>query len=330
MINLKCKICGNEENNEIFKVKEMMFGTKEVFDYFECNSCGCLQIIDVPPDIERYYSDEEYYSFDKLRKVRNTLTKFIRIKRNEYILFNQGRLGKLVNEIFPHPGDSIFYVLNDVDLKRDCKILDVGCGNGAFLYYLRELGFNNLTGIDPYISKEIIGEDLKIFRISIQEIPDDAKFDLVIFNHSLEHLSHPSETISKLSEILSEKGLCIIRMPVKNDYIWDLYGTSWMQIDAPRHFYIHTTQSFQTLLNESNLEIKKIVFDSSEYQFYASEQIKKDIPLISERSYLINPNKSVFTKKQIQEYKKKAKELNDKNMGDQAIFFIKKAPIGKG
>ncbi len=29
-------------------------------------------------------------------------------------------------------------------------------------------------------------------------------------------------------------------------------------------------------------------------------------------------------------YKKKAKELNDKNMGDQAIFFIKKAPIGKG
>lgn len=116
----------------------MMFGIKETFDYLECHKCGCLQIINSPTNIERYYSNEEYYSFDKFKKIRNTLTKLIRIKRNEYIVFNKGRLGKLINKIFPQPGDSIFYVLRNIELKKDYKILDVGCGSGAFLYYLRD------------------------------------------------------------------------------------------------------------------------------------------------------------------------------------------------
>jgi 2-polyprenyl-3-methyl-5-hydroxy-6-metoxy-1,4-benzoquinol methylase len=33
-------------------------------------------------------------------------------------------------------------------------ILDAGCGNGAFLYFLKQMGFKNLTGID--ISSEQI------------------------------------------------------------------------------------------------------------------------------------------------------------------------------
>lgn len=308
----------------------MMLGIKETFDYLECHKCGCLQIINSPTNIERYYSNEEYYSFDKFKKIRNTLTKLIRIKRNEYIVFNKGRLGKLINKIFPQPGDSIFYVLRNIELKKDYKILDVGCGSGAFLYYLRELGFKNLIGVEPYVKEDIKLEDLKIFKLQIQDLPTEAEFDLIIFNHSFEHLPQPHETILKLSDLLSEDGLCIIRMPVKNDYIWKLYGSDWMQIDAPRHFYVYTVRSFQTLLDRSGLEIIKTVYDSSEYQFYASEQIKKDIPLISKRSYLINPKKSIFTKKQIKEYKKKSNELNKNNMGDQAIFFIKRTPTKKG
>ncbi|MDD1774508.1 MAG: class I SAM-dependent methyltransferase [Methanobacterium sp.] len=300
-----------------------MFGTEELFDYFECHNCGCLQIISIPTNIDYYYSIDDYYSFSKVKSVRNRLTRYFRIKRNEYLLFNKGRLGKLVNKVFPHPGDSIFNVLKNIELKKDYKVLDVGCGTGALLYYLNELGFKDLTGIDPYLADEIISEDLKICRISIQDIPDQAKFDLIIFNHSFEHLQYPHETILKLSKILSDKGLCIIRMPVKNDYIWNLYGVNWVQIDAPRHFYIHTIHSFQILLDKSGLEIHDVVYDSSEFQFYASEQIKKGIPLLSEKSYLINPTKSIFTTKEIQEYRNKAQKLNNENMGDQAIFFIK-------
>lgn len=300
-----------------------MFGNSETFDYFECHHCGCLQIITIPSNMGRYYPNEDYYSFTKIKSIRNKLIKYLRVKRNEYLLLNEGRLGKLINNVFPHPGDSIFHILRDLELKKDYKILDVGCGNGSFLYYLSELGFENLIGIDPYIDKEINTQNLKIFKYSLEEIPAEPKFDLIIFNHSFEHLHYPLDTTLKISKLLSEEGLCIIRMPVKNDYIWSLYGTNWMQIDAPRHFHIHTIKSFKILTNQSNLQIKKTVYDSSEFQFYASEQIKRDIPLYDKRSYRLNPKKSIFTEKQIMEYKKKARKLNREKRGDQAIFFIK-------
>ncbi len=34
---LTCKICNNNSNNQMLKVREMYFGTREVFDYLEGN-----------------------------------------------------------------------------------------------------------------------------------------------------------------------------------------------------------------------------------------------------------------------------------------------------
>ena len=53
---MKCRICGNKEGNAPFEAREMMFGTRERFTYFECNSCGCLQIAEIPDDLARFYA----------------------------------------------------------------------------------------------------------------------------------------------------------------------------------------------------------------------------------------------------------------------------------
>ena len=42
-------------------------------------------------------------------------------------------------------------------------------------------------------------------------------------------------------------------------------------------------------------------------------------------SYLINPEKSIFKKEKIQEYKNMAKELNENSQGDQAAFILEKS-----
>ena len=43
-----CRICGNDKNNKPFEVREMLYGTKEKFDYFQCAECECLQISEYP------------------------------------------------------------------------------------------------------------------------------------------------------------------------------------------------------------------------------------------------------------------------------------------
>lgn len=58
----KCRVCGAEGNDKVFHVKEMFFGTREEFEYFECEQCGCVQITEIPSDLGKYYGNE-YYSF---------------------------------------------------------------------------------------------------------------------------------------------------------------------------------------------------------------------------------------------------------------------------
>lgn len=57
-----CRICRKKSPNEIFRGKEMMFGTREEFDYFVCSNCQCMQIVTIPENLGAYYSDN-YYSY---------------------------------------------------------------------------------------------------------------------------------------------------------------------------------------------------------------------------------------------------------------------------
>lgn len=60
----KCRICGWEGNAVGYKVQEMMQNTKEEFDYFSCPHCKCLQIREVPDNLEKYYGNN-YYSYEE-------------------------------------------------------------------------------------------------------------------------------------------------------------------------------------------------------------------------------------------------------------------------
>lgn len=60
----KCRICGKEAEHKVYHVKEMFFGTGQEFDYFECDNCQCIQITEIPENLEEYYG-KNYYSFRK-------------------------------------------------------------------------------------------------------------------------------------------------------------------------------------------------------------------------------------------------------------------------
>ena len=74
----ECRICGNEKRNTVYSVKEMEFGTKEEFAYFECAHCGCVQILEIPGNMGSYYP-ENYFAFKKCdRLAKNSIRIIIR------------------------------------------------------------------------------------------------------------------------------------------------------------------------------------------------------------------------------------------------------------
>lgn len=295
----------------------MMFGSNEAFTYLECSNCGCLQLVDAPSDTKKSYPSK--YHSSKKEKIITAVSRRI----DRYGIFKRGSIGSLVRTVKKPESSALLNLMRDAEVKPYSRILDVGCGTGLLLDCLRDSGFTDLTGIEPY-QKEYFGSSMKILAMSIEDLADDNGFDVIIFSHSLEHVPNQLATLRKASELLKQNGVCIVAMPVKTEYIWNRYGTNWVQIDAPRHYVIHTLKSFELLLERTDLVIDMTVFDSSIFQFFGSEQYVRGIPLRSQESYSENPEKSIFNAKQISEFERMSKQLNAAGQGDQAIFCLRK------
>jgi SAM-dependent methyltransferase len=156
---------------------------------------------------------------------------------------------------------------------------------------------------------------VQITKGTIHDITE--KFSLIMLHHSFEHVEDQLPTLQKIKSLLLSGGVCLIRIPVKNE-AWNLYKEDWFQIDAPRHFYLHTERSFGILAEQAGLEIYKTVYDSNEFQFIASELYQQDVPLIKQGEL-----HGEIPQIKWEECRAKAKEFNNSGKGDQAAFFLR-------
>ncbi len=300
----------------------MMFGTRSCYKYYKCSNCGVLQIAQPVQDVDKLYPGD-YYSFSgSANSLKSRIKKFVK-----YL-----SVGKTLNSkkfhFFKLPESKEAAALQGI-IKRDMNILDVGCGSGDLLDALFHLGFKKVNGVDPFIAKDIIKDGWKVEKKFLTELPEDNLYDLIMLHHSFEHMDNPQEILTKIKSLLSPDGLCIIRIPVSDSYAYDHYKNNWVQLDAPRHVFLHTNKSINYLVNSVGLSLNKIVDDSDVFQFIGSEQYKKDISLISAESYYVPVFKRifrrpVFTKAQIESFRGKTIKLNVEGKGDQRIFYIKK------
>ena len=317
----KCKICGNSNQNIDYIAREMMMGSRDKFEYFECSKCGCLQIAEIPINLVKYYP-ENYYSFSEYFSEKLGVVKlFLRRQRTKYFIKKKNIFGWFYTKIkgAPHLPDWIKLA----KLELDLDILDVGCGNGNLLLRLSEQGFSNLTGVDPFIKNDIFYDNgVKIFK---QELVDlKQKFDFIMLNHSLEHIPEQLSMMITLNKKVKSNGAILIRIPTVSSFSWRKYKTDWVQLDAPRHLFLHSINSISLLAEKAGFAIEFIEYDSTEFQFYGSEQYLRDISLSDERSYTNNPDGSIFTDLEIKRFQEKANDLNNARDGDQVCVLLRK------
>ena len=317
----KCGVCGNTTDNTSLIAREMMLGIKEDFEYFQCSNCGCLQLKDIPANMGRYYPKEDYYSLKKenIKKLK-PVKKYIKgLRANWNFSSKKNLLGGFINLFYkPKP---IFGWLKCGGVELTSSILDVGCGSGGLLLKLREEGFlnNRLVGIDPFIQEDInYSNGVTILKKTLSEI--DEKFDFIMMHHSFEHMKNPQEVMKSLSRVLTDRGVALIRVPLASSHAYRKYGNCWVQLDAPRHLYLHTVRSIEILAKNANLTIPDIKYDSGDFQFYGSELYQRGISLKDTEG----DAKAFFSNKVIRSFQKEADRLNQIGDGDQAGFYLRK------
>lgn len=315
-----CIICENSNGNKVFDVKELQLGLEEIFQYQLCAACGSMQLLNPPTDFSRYYPNDDYYSF-KLEMKELKKPGLLQKVKAAYLLHGKNKLaGSLLSIGYKIP--EYYSWMKNVKANPDDSILDVGCGNGSLLTQLYKTGFNNLTGIDPFINESHDYGAIKILKKDIHEMK--GAYNLIMMHHSLEHMFDPLKALQKAFSLLNKNKYLLLRIPVMGNYGWSHYHTHWCGLDAPRHIFIPSEKGMRMLASAAGFEIEKVEYDSNSYVIWCSEQYLKNIPLHSEESWSINREKSLFTKKQIQEFQEKIMEENKKNNGDTAAYYLKK------
>ena len=248
-----CEIC-NSTGGKIHHVREMMFGWGDEFEYLECPACGCLSLVDVPADLSKYYP-ESYYSMvpgnsSVLRKLRD----YIYLSSLSFLVNWRPRLD--------------LDVIRRCKLRKDQELLDVGCGAGLLLGDLRELGYR-AEGVDPFAAGDIKDQfGTRVFKKSLDEVT--GTYDVIIFRHSLEHMPHQLEVLRSARKRLRPRGICVVGIPIVG-WAWREYGVNWSQVDAPRHLFLHTVESFKVVAEKAGFQLKSVIYDSNDFQFWSSE-----------------------------------------------------------
>jgi SAM-dependent methyltransferase len=311
-----CRICGNARDNRLHHAREMMFGTREPFDYVECSACGCVQIVEIPADLSRFYA--AYPPHAASLSGPGSLAGLVRRIRSSLLYGRRGRRTRLP---LPIPGYDAW--LGPAGVGLDSAILDVGAGVGLLLRKLRSDGFRNLTGIDPFLPEELDVPGLRLLRCELPALR--GSFDLVMFHHSLEHLPGQAAALREAARVLAPGGTVLVRIPVADGWAWKHYGTDWVQLDAPRHLYLHTRRSLARVAADAGLRVDGVVDDSGQLQLWGSELYRRGLSFVDPGTGRDRRRDDHFTPAEVQDFRERSRRLCEAGEGDQACFFLRRA-----
>ncbi len=153
------------------------------------------------------------------------------------------------------------------------NLLDIGCGEGFFMEYFSNLGWN-VRGLDftadgiltfhPHLKD--VTEIGDLFAGLDNIIKAGSKFEFVSLNNVLEHVIYPLELLQKLRLILTDNGICRIRVPNDNSWLQRLivekgFGPQDYWYCAPEHLNYMSTNEFQETLENNGLQVMAMFGD---------------------------------------------------------------------
>jgi len=236
------------KHKSLKKIKD--FGQQKLY---LCSDCDIIiSKIDSPP-IEASQIYKEYYEEQKGGRFGFGLETLIKLFR-----FNRARS---IKKIQPSAK----------------AILDIGCGRGFILYYLKKY-FSIPTVIGTQISHPAAEFAKKKLHLDIYEKDllaidfNSQKFDLITMLHVLEHVPNPEKYIEKIYQLLNKGGKLLIEVPNFNAWTRKITGQYWLSLDPEYHLIFFNYQNIAQLLKKYNFKIKKINTFSFEYSVFTSTQ----------------------------------------------------------
>lgn len=123
--------------------------------------------------------------------------------------------------------------------SKPSRVLDVGCGNGAFLLRARDAGWV-VQGIepDPIAAATARQEGLDITSCAIEAFLPEELFDQITLSHVFEHLHAPDKALRRMHDWLCPGGMLWMSLPNPSGLGHRIFRRNWFSLDPPRHLFL--------------------------------------------------------------------------------------------
>ncbi len=144
--------------------------------------------------------------------------------------------------------------------RRECRLLDLGCGSGVFLHAARQRGRAQLFGVEPhdafraYLRNE--GFDVRQGLAAY----DSASFDVILLSHVLEHFEAPIDMLVSLRRYLVPRGLVVIEVPSLTDALLWLYRIPafWRFYWQFPHIWYFSPEPLQRVIEQAGYRVESL------------------------------------------------------------------------
>ena len=248
-IEPKCAICSSEKKVNLYNRKKYISSDLTHFGIVRCIDCGHIYLSPRPTDetLGDYYQGK-YYTAANAQSGEKKQTSHAFLYAN-YVK----RFYKSLN----------------------CKILDVGCGDGTFIEYMAKNGANCFAVEPDKRTRDLVSNYDGVNNVwqYLSDVNENG-FDVITMFEVIEHLTNPSTDLEICNKLLKENGSLIIKTPNANAFESKLLGPDWISLEIPRHLHFFTDNTINKILNQSGFEIKKIMYPTHDRALLRSIWLK--------------------------------------------------------
>lgn len=155
----------------------------------------------------------------------------------------------------------VSYLKDSAKVAPGQRLLDIGCGNGFFLKAVYNLGFNEISGVEP--GKDAISKaepEIRPFIINklfTGETFSSESFDIITAFHVLDHIRDPASFLCAAKKTLAPNGILLMVMHDSGSWVRFVFQEKTPMIHI-QHVCIFDGKTIRKLLEKNGFEIIEI------------------------------------------------------------------------